>query len=116
QNIDVGALRDPFEKVSGNKLHAWQAARGRGRWQTGGEIKQHTGKVRVARGDVRQEQPVTAAPVHNTRKRAEIVSFGDGFVAALVERHHGALEQGSLFGMVSQPVESRLSEHLVESR
>src|SRR5437763_10337117 len=100
QDVNISALRDRFEKVSGNKLGAWQAIRcfcARHR-QAGWEIKQHTGEVSVALEDCRQKLPMTAAHIHDTRKRAEIVRFGDSFVAALVERHHGTLEQGSLVG------------------
>jgi hypothetical protein len=34
----------------------------------------------------------------------------------LVERDHGTLEESSFVRMVGQPIEPRLSEHLVESR
>src|SRR5438270_917422 len=84
QHIDIGARWDGVEKASGYDLGAWQdtfCTRLR-HLNAGGKVKEHTGDARVAPENCRQKLPMAATDVDDLRKRPEIVSFGDCFVAA----------------------------------
>ena len=59
---------------------------------------------------------MSAANVDDPRERPEVISFGDGLVAALAQRDHGALKQSSLLGVFRQPAKPWAPEHLVEGR
>ena len=55
-----------------------------------------------------------AANVDDTRERLEVISFGNGLVAALAQGDHGTLKQGSLLGVFRQPAKPWAPKHLVE--
>src|ERR1700722_7932954 len=68
----------------------------------------------IAAQDFREKLTMSAANVDDTRERPEVVSIGDGLVAALTQGDHGALKQGSLLWVFRQPVKPWTPEHLVE--
>src|SRR5438552_8037128 len=59
---------------------------------------------------------MSAANVDDPRERLEVISFGNGLIAALAQGDHGTLKQGSLLRMFRQPVKPWAPENLVEGR
>ena len=57
---------------------------------------------------------MSTADVDDPRERPEVISFGNGLVAALAQGDHGTLKQGSLLWVFRQPVKPWAPEHLVE--
>ena len=118
QDVDVASLGRSLEEIAGHEFGAGQRAAhaGPGRVYADRPVEQNPRQMRISGQDGGEQLTVPSPDIHHALERREVVSFRQGFIGALAQRDHGALEQRRLVRMRFEPIEPRRAENMFERR